>query len=261
MTKTVEHGRRSHELPPPLPPETRTVGQLVAEAIRFYGRRFWPSLVLGIGPAVLVVLGAGLSQRERLVLVVTVGTLLLTASYVVACALVAGERRGPLSVAYAAGALVFVPAPLLAAAFVLPALAWLAVFGFVVPAVLVEGRDFRTAFRRAIELSRADYVHALGSLATLVIVVFLSQAVLFLLLRGAGEAAVAAAGFLANLVISPLLFLGAALLYYDQAARVRSSRADVPVPRRQPPPPGPVRHAPPRGSDRRAARQRHDRRR
>ena len=32
------------QLPPPLPPETRTVGQLVAESIRLYGARFWPSL-------------------------------------------------------------------------------------------------------------------------------------------------------------------------------------------------------------------------
>src|SRR5919204_450085 len=42
------------DLPPPLPPETRTVGQVVAEAIRLYGARFWPSLALGIGPALLV---------------------------------------------------------------------------------------------------------------------------------------------------------------------------------------------------------------
>ena len=35
-------------LPPPLPPERRTVGQLVAESIRFYGSRFWAVLPLGI---------------------------------------------------------------------------------------------------------------------------------------------------------------------------------------------------------------------
>ena len=32
------------QLPPPLPPETRTVGQLVAESVRLYGDNFWPSL-------------------------------------------------------------------------------------------------------------------------------------------------------------------------------------------------------------------------
>ena len=233
------------ELPPPLPPETRTVGQLVAEAIRFYGNRFWPSLAIGVPPAILVVAGAPLPQRYRLLLVVTAGTLLITASYVRACALMARERRGSLGMAFAVGALVFAPVPVVTAVsvlLVLPALAWLALLGLVVPALLVEGGEVRASLRRAVELARADYVHALGSLATLVIVVFLSQAALFFLLRGAGEAAVAVAGFLANLVISPVLFLGSALLYYDQAARVRSSKRDGALPRGKPAPPGPVRH-------------------
>jgi predicted permease len=218
------------------------VGQLVAEAVRFYGNRFWASLALGVPPALLVVAEAPLRQLARLVLLVTAGTILLTVSYVAACALVARERRGSLRLAFAVGALVFLPVPILTTAFVLPGLAWLALFGLAVPAVLVEGREFRAAFRRGIELARADYVHALGSLATLVIVVFLSQGVLFFLLRGAGEAAVAIAGFLASLVISPLLFLGAALLYDDQAARVRSSKRDGALPRRKPRASGPVRH-------------------
>jgi hypothetical protein len=196
------------------------VGQLVAEAVRFYGSRFWPSLALGIPPAILVVAVAPLDRIERLVVVVTAGALLVTASYVAACALVAGRRPGSLALAYAVGVLVFAPTPVLATAFILPALAWLAFLGFAVPAVLLEECGFRAAFRRGIELARADYVHALGSLATLVIVVFLCQGVLFFLLRGTGEAAIAVAGFLASLVISPVLFLGSALLYYDQAARV-----------------------------------------
>src|ERR687886_556703 len=56
MAGTAKPPNRSRrELPPPLPPETRTVGQLVAEAVRFYGNRFWPSLALGAPPAILVV--------------------------------------------------------------------------------------------------------------------------------------------------------------------------------------------------------------
>jgi hypothetical protein len=231
----------ARNLPPPLPPETRTVGQLVAEAVRFYGSRFWPSLALGVPPAILAVALAPLDRIERLVLVVTAGSLLVTASYVAACALVAGRRPGSLPLAYATGVLVFAPVPVLATAFILPGLAWLALFGLAVPAVLLEERGFRAGFRRGIELARADYVHALGSLATLVIVVFLCQGVLFFLLRGTGEAAIEVAGFLASLVISPVLFLGSALLYYDQAARVRSS-SDGALPRGKPAPPGPVRH-------------------
>jgi hypothetical protein len=243
MAGTAQRPDRSRRgLPPPLPPETRTVGQLVAETVRFYGSRFWPSLALGIPPAILVVAAAPLNRIERLVLVVTAGSLLVTASYVAAFALVAGRRPGSLPLAFATGVLVFAPVPVLATAFILPGLAWLALFGLAVPAVLLEERGFRAAFRRGIELARADYVHALGSLATLVIVVFLCQGVLFFLLRGTGEAAIAVAGFLASLVISPLLFLGSALLYYDQAARVRSSKRDGALPRGKPAPPGPVRH-------------------
>ncbi len=40
------------------------------------------------------------------------------------------------------------------------------------------------------------------------------------LLRGTGGAALSTAFFLANVVISPLLFIGSALLYVDQTARV-----------------------------------------
>jgi hypothetical protein len=44
------------------------------------------------------------------------------------------------------------------------------------------------------------------------------------LLRGSGDQTERVAVILADLVISPLLFLGAALLYFDQAARVRSAK-------------------------------------
>ena len=41
------------QLPPPLPPETRTVGQLVAETLKLYGRHVWLALAIGLAPAVL----------------------------------------------------------------------------------------------------------------------------------------------------------------------------------------------------------------
>jgi hypothetical protein len=64
-------------------------------------------------------------------------------------------------------------------------------------------------------------VHAFFSLFTLALVVFLSQSVLVFVLRGFGDADVSTALFLASVVLSPLLFVGAALLYVDQAARVQ----------------------------------------
>ena len=74
-------------------------------------------------------------------------------------------------------------------------------------------------------LGRADYVHAVASLATLVILFALVKLTLALLLNDLGDAGERAALGLADLVVSPLLFLGGALLYVDQAARVRSSSA------------------------------------
>src|SRR5205807_4409891 len=107
--------------------------------------------------------------------------------------------------------------------YVLPALAWLALFGLVVPVVLVERLPLRAAFNRAVRLARADYVHALGSLAAITIVFGVTKVMLILLLRGTADAAERAALFLADLVLSPLLFLVPALVYFDQAARVIES--------------------------------------
>jgi hypothetical protein len=120
------------------------------------------------------------------------------------------------------GTLVFLPAALFFPWFALLSVAWLALAGLVVPAVIVENLPPRAALGRAIELCRADYVHALGSLATLVIVFVLTRVALTFLLREQADNTIRVAVFLADLVVSPLLFLGAALLYFDQAARVGS---------------------------------------
>jgi hypothetical protein len=213
-------------LPPPLPPETRTVGQLVAESIRLYGRRFWLALPLGASVAVIEQALLEFGNEVRFLLLATVGGVLLSASYAGASALAADTRltRRSALVAIAAGAAVFAPFPFLVLGFILPGLAWLAFVGLVVPVAVIERVGFRATFGRATELARADYVHALGSLATLVLVYFLTRVVLILLLRDSGDQTERIAIFLADLVISPLLFLGAALLYFDQAARVRSAK-------------------------------------
>lgn len=157
-----------------------------------------------------------------------VAALLLTVSYVAAAFLLSGrEFDARLALrAYACGALVFMPAPFLAFFFILPAVAWLAFVGLVVPVVVIERTSAAVALARASRLARADYIHALGSLATLAIVYFLTRLMLFFLLQSAGESSQRVAGFLADLVISPLLFLGAVLLYFDQEARLelRSAR-------------------------------------
>src|SRR5438874_675054 len=214
---------RAAELrPAALPPAERTVGQLVAESIRIYGRRFVRCLAIGVPPAALALVTAHVSRNVTLLLAPSLYGAALSASYVAACVLVLERRPATrrLVLAWAAGWLAFAPVPFLVLAFVLPGLAWLAAVGLVVPVLVVEQTSPRRAFARAWQLARAGYVHVLGSLATLAIVVFLTQSVLAFILRGAGGTAVSTAFVLANVVISPLLFVGAALLYVDQSARV-----------------------------------------
>ena len=211
------------DVPPPLPPAERTVGQLVAESLRLYGRRFWPSLALGVPPAILNLLARVLDDTLLLVVVPIAGGLLLSLSYVGAVAL-ASEQSLAVMRAIAGGVLVFLPFPFFTAFFILPGLVWLAAFGLVVPVLALERIGFWLAFLRAYKLARADFVHALGSLATLAILVFLTQSGLFFLLRGTSDQTLAIASFVASLVVSPLLFLGAALLYFDQEARDNARR-------------------------------------
>jgi hypothetical protein len=215
------------QLPPPLPPETRTVGQLVAEAIRLYGARFWPSLALGIGPGLLGIAAAELGGVARVVVVVGIGPLVLAASYAGAVALVRPIGRGRyVAVALATGYLAFLPVCVsrlwIFPGIYLVALAWLALVGLAVPAALVERRGYADALRRGVQLARADYVHALGSLATLAITIFLTGLVIFFSLREGSGQALRIAAVLAFVVLAPLFVLGAAVLYVDQAARVES---------------------------------------
>jgi hypothetical protein len=218
--------REPQPAPPPLPPETRTVGQLVAETIRLYGSRFWPSLALGIAPA-----AAGLALAEspsslRLPVAFTVAAAAASLSFALATGVVAGKRipRRRLAQGTAIGVITLAPAIVLLGFLgilgLLPAVIWLAVAGLVVPVITLERR---LSYRRAFELARSDLAHGIGSLATLALVGLLTAYVIFFTLRSAGTAALRASAFLSVLVISPLLFLGGGLLYFDQLARVGSS--------------------------------------
>ena len=215
--------RRREPLPAPLPPAERTVGQLVAESVRLYGHRFWPSLALGLPVAVADALSIDRTVGQNVLLFLAFSPL-FTAVYVGACGLVLGrpDRRAAL-VALAVGTLVFAVAALVLPWFALVAVAWLAFVGLAVPAAVAERLGVLGSLRRATALARADYVHALGGLATLAIVFFVLRFPLAFLLRSQADNTIRGAVFVADLVVSPLLFLGAALLYVDQAARVVDS--------------------------------------
>ena len=208
---------------PVQPPSERTIGQLVADTLHFYGSRFWASLALGFGPAILLVSAATLPRTAQIEVLFVGGPVLMTATYVAACFLTFGAQldRTRVTSAALAGLTIAFPVLILRASvlFALPTVLWFALLGMAVPAAVVEGTGIRESIRRGFALGRADYAHAAGTLATLVICCFLTATTMFMAVRvGSGQVA-AIAAFFALVVVSPLLFIGSALLYKDQIAR------------------------------------------
>jgi hypothetical protein len=218
--------RPKEPLPPALPPETRPVGQLIAESIKLYGSRFWLALALGLPIGAFGAIARLFHGWTYAIFSVTVGALLLTLTYVGAAAIVANRPvpRRRLLVAFAAGLVVFLPFPALVLLYILPAGAWLALVGLAVPAAVLEGTGFVASLKRGFQLGRADYVHSLGTMAALGILFYLSTRVLAVALNaGSGQAAEIARP-LSEGILWPVVVLGASLLYFDQAARVKSGR-------------------------------------
>ena len=209
------------DLPPPLPPDRRTVGQVVAESIRAYGQSFWRCLPLGLPLAFADQLSVH-HTAEFQALVYWVLTPLFVAAYLWGCRIVLDAT--PTRTAAAVAVLVWLPFPALRAFYILPGLAWLALVGLAVPVAMVQGTPFRESLVRGRRLGLADYAHALGSLAALVVVVGVAANALGALLHSQSDSGLRVAVFLSELVLSPLLYLGAALLYVDQSARVGSKR-------------------------------------
>lgn len=230
------------ELPPPLPPAERTVGQLIGESIKAYGANFWRALPLGLPLTVIDQLiaanglqrrfddavglrgvGSGLQDVVYQMVLYILAAPLMVAAYLGACALVLAVR--PTRSAFGIGLVIYLPFPLLRSLLILPGVAWFALIGLAVPAALVERTRLRRALARGLQLGRADYVHAFGSLAALVIVVGVAENTLTTLLRSGGQASAHVALGLTDLILTPMLFLGGAMLYLDQAARVGRRRA------------------------------------
>jgi hypothetical protein len=215
--------RHAGPRPDALPPERRTVGQVVAESIRLYGDRFWAVLPLGVA-----FLGVDLASLHRSVGVQTVVlwafTPVFAIAYVRASALV--TRRDPTWQALVVAMLVFLPFPVLVRLYVLPGVVWLGLVGLAVPAAVAESLGVRAAFRRGWLLGRADAIHAVGGLAALALVYGVTRTMLLVLLHTQGGQTQVIAAVLADLVLSPLVFVGGALLYGDQAARARLATTD-----------------------------------
>ncbi|RDI73939.1 hypothetical protein Gocc_2503 [Gaiella occulta] len=219
------YARTSGPLPPALPPETRTVGQLVAETLKLYGDRFWLALPLGLVIAVADQVSLGLDVAGRIAVLVAAAPL-LSLAYAWGAVLAGGARpaRRTWLVALGTGTIVFLPAAFLLPWFSLAAIVLLALFGNAVPAAVIEQRGPVSALARSLEVARADLVHALGGLATLMLLFGLTRLAMGFLLRAQADTTLRVAIFLADTVLGPILFLGGALLFVDLAARVGTTR-------------------------------------
>ena len=205
-------------------PASAPSGSSIAETIRLYGDNFWRALPLGLPIAVLDQLDLGRGGGVRIVLflgVRAVPRLRLRLRCTVAGR--AGPSRGrwpwrpDRDTRAAAGSLVFTW-------FALVAAVYLSFVGLSVPAAVLEGEPAcapRCAAR--VQLGRADWVHALGSIAALVVVFFLSRQVLVSLLRGQADETDRVAIFLADVVLAPLMLLGTAMLLLRPGAPASAS--------------------------------------
>jgi hypothetical protein len=206
-------------------PAERTVGQLIADAIRLYGRAFWRGILIAIPATAFTVGAAFFDGTSSLVYGLVVGPPALGLSYLWASVVATGGRHAP-GRALLVGAIAFLPLAASRVA-VFPGiyfvtLAWFALVALAVPSVLVEDRPFVDSLRRGAQLARADFVHAFGTVAALAIVVVVSILSLSLALAAFGSQSLSVAAVLAVIVMSPVFFLGSALLYVDQKARLES---------------------------------------
>jgi hypothetical protein len=203
------------------------VGQVVAEAIALYQRHFWRALALGVPLAVVDQLIVGRSAGTQIAILVAASPV-FSLTYAAACAIDRPDpppRRVWLT-AVLVGTLTFLPVAAVFTWFKLAAVLWLGVAAHAVPAVMAERLRPLAALRRSWELARADYVHAAGSFATLVLLFGLTQIALGFVLRGQADATLRVSLFLADLALSPLLYLGGAIVYVDLVARVGLDREE-----------------------------------
>ena len=213
------------------------LGELIAETIRLYGER--PRAALGLGA---VVAGAFLLARVvPALLEVLVISLAFTAVYGAAARIVSGDSFAEAwaQVGVRAPALliltfvVAVPFAIAVGYLLLLVLAvlWLALSGFSIPVAMLEREGARDgifgriayALDRSLRLARAEYLHAAGIVAALVIAYVLFSVLIGAALVGFADNGETIAAALVQLVLAPFFFLGLSVLYYEQRARAAVS--------------------------------------
>ncbi len=213
------------------------LGELLSETVRIYTQRPWAALGIGLveGGAYLL---AALTPDLLDVLVIAIAFSLI---YGAAARLVSGDSF------VEAWAQVGVRVPvLLVLTFVVAvpsvisltylflfvvAAAWIAFLGFSIPVAMLEhDPDVKNAFDRiafsllrSLQLARAEYLHALGVVAALVIVYLVLGIMLAVGLVGFADNGRVIAAALVQVVLAPFFFIGLSVLYYEQRARAAVS--------------------------------------
>lgn len=213
------------------------LGELISETIRIYTQRPWAAIGLG-----LVEGGAFLLARVSPVLFqVFILALAFAATYAAASRLVSGDSfaeawaqvgvRAPTLVVLTF--VVAVPAVITLQELFLLVIGglWLALMGFSIPVAMLE-RDpavknsfdrIAHSLLRSLRLARAEYLHALGVIAALIMINVVFGFALGVALVGFAENGAVVAAVLVRIVIAPVFFLGLSVLYFEQRARAAVS--------------------------------------
>jgi len=214
------------------------LGELFAETVRLFGERIWPAVGVGAVMAASLVAAVELGSAGAIALL----TLVLTACAAASARLVRGDSFGEAwaQVALRAPALlvlaavVWLPVVLLVTGVFLiglfPAALWLGLLGFAVPVAALELPPGKigvptagAALRRSISLARAEYLHAAGVTAALLILNLLLDVVLAGALVTFADNSRLAADAIAQVVLGPFVLLGLSVLFFEQRVRALSS--------------------------------------
>jgi hypothetical protein len=227
------------------PPVERPLklGELLAETVRIYGERVWAALGLGAVYAGAL-LGSALIHAA---VYFGVASLMVPVAYGAAARVVLGDSLREacaqvavrLPVLLVLALVVGLPFVLASSYLLLVLLAafWIAFTGFSIPVAVVERQEVRRnwvasvsyALERTIALARAEYLHAAGVAAALLVANLLVGNVLRAALEGfAGNTSLVAV-LLAQLVLAPFFYLGLSVLYFEQRARAAVSSPRQPA--------------------------------
>jgi hypothetical protein len=224
---------------PPLRPVERPLmlGEVFAETIRVYGERIWFAFGLGVSVAAAIALAAVIRND---IITVAIFTWAFAALFALAVRYIEGDSVGEAlrlvgaraPVLFVLGVVVTLPLALgvfdpligLVVSF------WLGVMSFAIPVAVTEdvegGFAARVgyALRRSYAIGRAEYLHAVGVVAAFVIVYGLFGRLLVQALGGFADNGLVPAVLITEGFLLPFLFLGLAVLYFEQRSRAISSR-------------------------------------